>query len=143
MIDQVAVLLGVTGADTQERLVNTRQVIRGLAQFAVSARKALKGQGQVSDFEGKLLVRAEAGNIDDFTLPELQAFLAVTDRLARRQYEQHVSNVKKLRSRKDLSDLADFYDVPPLPAAGRGGAGAPALPTPDAIDAELERRKKK
>jgi hypothetical protein len=117
-IDQVALLMGVAGNTTEERLVNTRQVIRGMAQFAVTARKALKGQGQVSDFEGKLLIKAEAGEIGDMTLPELKAFLAVTDRLARRQYRQHQENVNKMKKRKDMSELAEFYEVPDLPAGG-------------------------
>ena len=114
--DQIALLLGVGGQTTAERLVNTRSTIRGLAQFAVSARKALKGQGQVSDFEGKLWMRAEAGEIDDMTLPELKSFVAVTNRLARRQYQMHQENLKKMRGRKDLEGVAPFYDVPELPA---------------------------
>lgn len=115
-IDQVAQVMGVAGKTTEEKLVNTREVTRGLAQFTIAARKALKGQGQVSDFEGKLLQRAESGAIDDFTMPELKAFIATTDRLARRQYGLHKSNLDVMRKRPDLEKLVPFYEVPDVPA---------------------------
>ena len=121
-------VLGAIGKDTQEQLVNTRNVIRGLAQFAVAARKALKGQGQVSDWEGKLIQRAESGEIDDFTLPELKDFIAVTERLSRRQYTQHQYNLDKMRSREDLKGVAPFYEVPDMPPSVMRGEGqSPSL----------------
>ena len=119
-IDQIAQVMGVAGRNTEEKLVNTREVTRGLAQFTIAARKALKGQGQVSDFEGRLLLKAESGEIDDFTIPELKAFIATTDRLARRQYGLHKSNVDVMRKRPDLANLVPFYEVPALPAAEGG-----------------------
>ena len=113
-INQIAQVMGIAGGSTEEKLVNTREVARGLAQFTVAARKALKGQGQVSDFEGKLLQRAESGNIADFTIPELKSFIAVTERLARKQYGLHKSNIDVMRKRPDLSNLVPFYEVPEL-----------------------------
>lgn len=118
-INQVAQLLGVGGKNAQEQLVNTREVIRGLAQFSLSARKALKGQGQISDFEGRLLLKAEAGEIGDMTLPELKRFVDVTERLARRQYDLHQQNLSKMRQHKDLADMAVFYDVPKIAPPGK------------------------
>ena len=129
-INQIAQVMGIAGGSTEEKLVNTREVARGLAQFTVAARKALKGQGQVSDFEGKLLQRAESGNIADFTIPELKSFIAVTERLARKQYGLHKSNIDVMRKRPDLSNLVPFYEVPELPnpqpeqrKAQRAGSG--------------------
>ena len=112
---QFAQLLGVTGKDTEEQLVNTRNVIRGMAQFAVGARKALKGQGQVSDFEGKLLIKAEAGDIEDMTLPELKSFVAVTRRLADRQYKGHQDFLKTMRDEPDTAKFAKFFRVGEIP----------------------------
>lgn len=113
--DQVSQLLGVGGRDVTERLVNTRNVIRGLAQFAVAARKQLKGQGQVSDFEGRLIMKAEAGEIDDMTMPELKSFVQVTRRLAERQYQQHQMNLERFRATPDMQNRVPFFEVPPLP----------------------------
>lgn len=128
-VDQLAQTMGVAGKDTTERLTNTREVIRGLAQFTIAARKQLKGQGQVSDFEGKLLQKAESGAIDDMTLPELQAFVAMTDRLARRQYELHGRNLEAMRGRSDLQSLLPFYEVPQMPeSAFKVPAQAPTAP---------------
>lgn len=122
-IDQVAQVMGVAGKDTQERLVNTRNVIRSLAQFSLAARKQLKGQGQVSDFEGKLIVKAESGEIDDMTLPELKSFLGVTDRLAKRQYDNYQRQLKVMKNKKELKDVADFFEVPEWTTSKKSSSG--------------------
>ena len=111
-INQVSQIMGMAGKDDEERLVNTRNVMRSLAQFSLAARKQLKGQGQVSDFEGKLIVKAESGEIDDMTIPELKSFLYVTDRLAHRQYALHQFNLSKMRANEKLREVAPFYEVP-------------------------------
>src|SRR3990167_6075868 len=111
-INQVSQIMGMAGKDDEERLVNTRNVMRSLAQFSLAARKQLKGQGQVSDFEGKLIVKAESGEIDEMTIPELTSFLKVTDRLARRQYALHQFNLSKMRANEKLREVAPFYEVP-------------------------------
>jgi hypothetical protein len=120
-IGQVAQMLGVGGKDNEEQIVNTRNVIRSLGQFSLAARKSLKGQGQVSDFEGKLLIKAESGDIEDMTIPELKSFLSVTDRLAHRQYESHQNNLKTMKANPKLSEVAPFYEVPEVPKASTSG----------------------
>lgn len=117
--DQVAQFMGIGGETTTERLVNTRNTIRGLAQFTVNARKALKGQGQVSDYEGKLLTKAESGDIDDFTLPELKDFLRVTERLARQAHSEHkrILGVMGGSDNEAVRGLVPYFDVPDLPNA--------------------------
>ncbi len=120
--DQLSQKAGFGGKDTAERLVNTQQVGRGLAQFTLNARKALKGQGAVSDYEGKLLERAESGSLSDFTVPELQAFLAVTDRIARAAHGEHKRMLGVIGSEKDeaIRGLVPYYQVPELPTPGKG-----------------------
>lgn len=115
--DQFAQVLGVGGASTEERLVNTRNVIRGLAQFTVSARKQLKGQGQVSDYEGKLLTKAESGEIDDFTFPELKDFIATTKRIAKKTHDEHKRLIGVMSKDPNVAGLVPYYDVPDLPGA--------------------------
>ena len=130
-IGQVSQMLGVGGADNEERLVNTRNVMRSLAQFSLGARKQLKGQGQVSDFEGKLIVKAESGEIDDMTMPEIKTFLSVTDRLAQRQYEQHQHNLKTMKGNSKLKELAPFYEVPEIKKSveAEQSGSSPSFPT--------------
>jgi hypothetical protein len=123
--DQIAQIMGVGGADTEERLINTRNVMRGLSQFALQARKQLKGQGQVSDYEGRLIQRAEAGEIEDFTLPELKDFIGVTEKLARKTYSEHQRNIEVMNSNPELQRFVPFYSVPELP---QSAATAPTAP---------------
>jgi hypothetical protein len=117
-IDRIASTLGIGGATTDERLANTQSVVKGLAELTLSGRKALKGQGQVSDYEGKLLERAVSGDIE-LTAPEISTILDVADRVARKQYGLHEANIKRLRDNPGYSDLAPFYEVPPLPQAAQ------------------------
>jgi hypothetical protein len=55
-----------------EKVVETRKAIQGLAQLTMAGRGALKGQGQISDYEGKLLAKASSGDIDSMTAAEIQ-----------------------------------------------------------------------
>lgn len=114
--DQFAQVLGIAGKDTQERLVNTRNVIRGLAQQTVEARKKLRGQGQVTENESKLIARAESGEIDDFTLPEMKAFLDVSKRLARKVHAEHKRIIGVMGQDDSTKGLIPYYDVDDLPA---------------------------
>lgn len=127
-INQIAQVMGIAGETTEQKLVNTREVARGLAQFTIAARKSLKGQGQVSDFEGKLLQKAESGQIDDFTVPELKAFIDVTERLAKLQYDLHSRNVDVMRQRPDLQNIVPFYEVPAWPESKPAKSGSGLSP---------------
>ena len=109
-------MLGINGADDTEILANTRGTIQGLAQFTLSGRSALKGQGQISDFEGKLLEKAASGNIEDMTLPEIKVISDTAKRVAKVQAGTHKRNMSVMRSKPELQGVADFYDVPDLPA---------------------------
>ncbi|MDP3939177.1 MAG: hypothetical protein Q8R92_13715 [Deltaproteobacteria bacterium] len=110
-LNQFGQVLGVTGETTEEKLVNTRNVIRGLAQLAISARKQLKGQGQVSDYEGKLIQRGEAGEVGDFTMPELKDFIGVTEQMAGKVVKEHKRTLDVMRSDPSLERFVPFYGV--------------------------------
>lgn len=109
---QIGQMLGVGGKDSAETVTNTRTVIQGLARATVAARSALKGQGQVSDFEGKLLAKAESGDIDDMTTSEIKQIAVVNKRLATQMVERHKTLIRKAKSNKATAAAADFFDVP-------------------------------
>lgn len=111
---QLGQVLGVGGKSTEETLVNTRNIIKGLAEFTLSARKQLKGQGQVSDFESKLIEKASSGDVSSMTIPEIKTLVGVSDRLARKSYALHEKNLETLRS-SEHGGLAPYYEIPPLP----------------------------
>jgi hypothetical protein len=137
-VDQIAQTMGIGGNTTEERLVNTRSVIRGLAQATVAARKQLKGQGQVSDFEGKLLEKAESGQVDNMTMPELRSFVTLSERLAKLQYDLHGQNVNVMRGRPDLANLVPFYEVPAWSSFNE--PPKPNAPSAQAVIDEMRRR---
>lgn len=96
---------------TEEGRVKTREVIQGLSQMTLAARKSLKGQGQVSDYEGKLLAKAASGDIDNLTIPEIQALTKTAVRLANGSITQHQSYLKKIQNDPELKGLAPFFDI--------------------------------
>jgi len=145
---QVGQALGVGGKDDAEVISNTRAAIQGLAQSTLAARGALKGQGQVSDNEGKLLERAASGAVDDLTGPEIKQIAQTNKKLAQQLIALHAQRVAKARANPATAGISDFYDIvtpdspTPPPAPSRPGravipkpAGSPAssaAPTPPA-----------
>lgn len=109
---QVADALGIGGKDNAEKIQNTRAAIQGLAQATVAARAALKGQGQVSDYEGRLLQRAQSGEIDDLTPGEIRQIAVANKRLSQQLMQQHSQIVGKLRMRDSTAGLADMFEIP-------------------------------
>lgn len=125
--DQIATVLGASGADREERLTNTRAAISGLANFGLQSRQLLQGQGSISDFETKLLERAAGGDINKLTAPEIKVVLDVAERGAHIQHAEHKRILGVLQGRPKDAELVPFYQVPDLPASN---AGAPAAPKP-------------
>ena len=107
---QIAEMLGVGGKDNSERILNTRRVIRGLAESAVEARKELAGQGQVTENEAKAVEKAMAGNIDELTVDEIKLIAGLNVKAARlraSQHQQMVSNIPE-----SMRSAAPFYAIP-------------------------------
>lgn len=127
---RVASALGFTG----DKAVNaTREVIQGLSEMALKSRTMLTGQGQITEGEQKLLIKARSGDID-FTKGELKTIFNVADRAAKAQYNQ---SRKLLESASKQSPTAQMFlenmqplAVPDAPAA-RPTAPA-AAPAPSA-----------
>lgn len=109
---QLGETMGVTGGSNEEILVNTRNVVKGLAQYALASRGMLKGQGQISDFEGKTLEKAESGNIEDMTVPELKAIVGLANKAARARYKEHERMLGIAKGKPEMADYVPFYDVP-------------------------------
>ena len=121
---QVAETLGFS-SDTGG-LTATRAAIQGLAKLGLSARGSLKGSGAVSDFEQRTLMKAESGDIEKLTGPELRAIADVADRAARFEIQRNATNVGKLKNNKNAGDLADFMAVDEPPAYVKAGSNKTA-----------------
>lgn len=117
------VIRQVSGGD-ENKLVATRQTIQGLAQLTLAARGQMKGQGQISDYEGKLLQKATSGDIDSMTVPEIRAITDVADRAARMAIRTNKGYVDKARKVPGSGSMPDFYNVdepPPYSPAKTSG----------------------
>lgn len=109
---RVANALGFTG----DKSINaTRELIQGNAEMALRARGLMRGQGQITEGEQKLLVKARAGEID-FTKGELQTLFNVFERASKAQYER---STNLMRSAAGKSETAQMFldNVTPLPGA--------------------------
>jgi hypothetical protein len=107
-----------------DKIVATRQAIQGLAQLTLAARGQMKGQGQISDYEGKLLAKATSGDIDSMTVPEIRAIADVADRAARMAIRTNKGYVDKARKVPGSGSMPDFYNVdepPPYSQAKTSG----------------------
>ena len=136
---QFADLLGVGGKDNAEKILNTRAVVRGMAEQAVAARSQLGGQAQISNSEQELLNKATSGRIGELTGPETIQIAKLNDRLGRALYAKHQSMLKGLQAVPDTQNLMPFFQVPPLPEMPTISAPT-GMPDVSAIEAELRRR---
>jgi hypothetical protein len=128
---RVASALGFTG----DKAVNaTREVIQGLSEMALKSRTMLTGQGQITEGEQKLLIKARSGDID-FTKGELKTIFAVADRAAKAQYNQSRKLLESAAKQsptaqmflENMQPLATRETPPPAPAPAQA-APAPAMP---------------
>jgi hypothetical protein len=120
---QIAQMMGATGPDA---MLETRAVIQGLAKLTLESRKKLAGQGQVTENEQKLLARAESGEIDEMTVPELRQIAQVSDRIGRRLYQKHAALLAKMRDDPAAQASLRYYEVDtPLPAPYKAPAKTP------------------
>jgi hypothetical protein len=119
---RIANAFGFTG---ESGINATREMIQGLSEMALKSRTMLTGQGQITESEQKLLVKARSGDIN-FTKGEIQTILNVAERAAKSQYDQ--SN-KLLKSAATQSPTAQMFldNVQKLPTE------APPAPSPNSV----------
>jgi len=104
-----AQVLELAGAGDKEKLVNTRSAIQGLASLTLESRAELKGQGQITDTETKLLERARSAEIGELTIAELQQVVNVSQRLANRMWSSHQNLLKTMETDPAAADSIRYY----------------------------------
>ena len=107
---QVADVLGVGGKSNAEKISNTRQVIRGLAEASLEARKELQGQGQVTENEAAAVQKAMSGNIDELTTSEIRLIAGPNIKAAKLRVRQHQEKLRAIP--ESMGNVAPFYTVP-------------------------------
>jgi hypothetical protein len=136
-LSQIGQVLGVNGKDATEQLENTRMVMQGLARQELSAAGQMKGQGQITESERSILRKAESGQINELTKPELNTLLGALERTATSRINTHNQNLQRLRKDPNAAGVADYMQVN-APTMGGGGGGNAGLNA--AVEAEIKRR---
>jgi hypothetical protein len=108
---QLGQTLGITGKDTEEALLNTRNVIQGLARQELAAAGQMKGQGQITESERAILRKAESGDISSFTKPELQLFVGAIRKTARSRIATHQRNLDNLKTDKEAGTILPYLQI--------------------------------
>jgi hypothetical protein len=128
-LGQVGQVMGISGKDATDQLVQTRKAIQGLAQLELDAAQQMKGQGQITEAERAIIKRAAAGDIDGMSVAEIRMLTEVMDRSARSKISNNQSNVERLRSDPGAKSIISFIDIPmPPPYSGANSSSASKPP---------------
>lgn len=129
-VARVANALGFTGS---KAIAATTELIQGNADMALKSRSLLTGQGQITEGEQKLLLKARSADIN-FTKDELNTLFDVFDRAARAQYAKSTSLLKSAAGKSETAQMF-LSNIKPLSAPTQEAAipgaptAAPQMPT--------------
>lgn len=116
---QIGQTLGVTGKDTAETIANTRQAIRGFAELTLQGRKSMRGEGAITESEGKLAERAFSGDIDSLTPQEIKQIANASKRVAEYSISEYNRKLDTLGKNAEMKDIVEFYKVTPIAPMAR------------------------
>lgn len=119
---QIGQTMGVTGKDTAETIANTRQAIRGFAELTLQGRKSMRGEGAITESEGKLAERAFSGDIDSLTAQEIKQIANASKRVAEYSITEYNRKLDTLAKNPEMKDIVEFYKVTPIAPMARPGA---------------------
>lgn len=110
-LSQIGEVLGIGGKDAAEQLQNTRAVMQGLARQEMAAAAGMKGQGQITESERAILRKAESGNIDELTKPEIETLLNALTKTAQYRIGLHNQNMERLKRDPNAAGVVDYMKV--------------------------------
>jgi hypothetical protein len=125
---QVGDALGLVNEKGQDKLVNTRAALQGLAQMWASSRAQAKGQGAMDQQESQLYGKISSGDIDKISIPELKYMVEQTKSQGNYFRQEHTRMLNELKKDDKLKNIVPFYEVgfmPPQTAnpGASGGSG--------------------
>lgn len=130
--NRLATSLGVEGATDQERLNNTVNAMRTLAQFELQAAEAMRGQGQITENERVLIRRTAAGDLTAMTQGEIIMLLGALEKTAQYKVSQHNARLAHFKTvyeddpdtikNLELFELGDVPIFNASPATGNRAA---------------------
>jgi len=91
---KIGQLLGVSN---DKALETTQNLVQGLAKFALNGRAALQGGGAISNYEQQMIEKANSGDVNKMTAPEIRALVAVSKRVADASIANHNTLLETLK----------------------------------------------
>ena len=116
--------LGFVNQKGQEKLVNTRQALQGLAQMWASSRSQAKGQGTMTEGESQLYGKISSGELDKISIPELKYMVESTKNQGNYYRSEYENKLNVLRKNPKFADIIPLYEVGSMPnVQWNSGAG--------------------
>jgi len=75
----------------------------------LASRADLKGQGQITDMETKLLERAKSADIGDLTIGELHQIVNTAQKVSNRLWSNHQTLLKTMESDPEAASARKYY----------------------------------
>lgn len=116
LIARLGQKLGVGGADDDQILTNTTAAMQKLASLELTAAQGMRGQGQITENERKLIKRAAAGELAKMTAPEVSVLLDGLDKLARQGISEYTTFLDTGFASPDAQQFKSIYQVVAPPA---------------------------
>jgi hypothetical protein len=129
---RIANALGFVG---DKAINSSRELIQGNAEMALGARGMMKGQGEITKDEQKLLIQARAGDIN-FSKSELNTLFNVFERASKAQYTQSRKLLESAAKQsptaqmflENMQPLAQQEQPKPAPTTQTAPAATPGMP---------------
>jgi hypothetical protein len=135
--------LGIAGADADQVLADTRQVIQGLARSELDAAAGMKGQGQITESERDLLRRTAAGD-QTMTAAEIRTSMAAMQKLANQRLGSYQELLQTSQKIPGFQQIAPMFQIQPYQSqfdlSGNLRSGA-NQGLGNAVQQELDRRR--
>ncbi len=112
MMLRIGSQLNVAGANAEETLQNTRQVVQGIARAELTAASAMKNQGPITEGERGLLRRTAAGD-QSMTPAEIRTSMAAMQKLAAQRQQEQEAMLSTARGVPGFSSIAPMFEVQP------------------------------
>jgi hypothetical protein len=104
--------LGIAGADANQTLADTRQVVQGLARSELDAAAGMKGQGQITESERALLRRTAAGD-QTMTAGEIRTSMAAMQKLANQRLGSYQELLQTSQTIPGFQQIAPMFQIQP------------------------------
>jgi hypothetical protein len=135
--------LGIAGADSEQTLASTRQVVQGLARAEMDAAAGMKGQGEISQSERALIGRTAAGD-QSMTSGELRTAMAAMQKLANQRLKSYEGLLQTSQTIPGFQQIAPMFQVQPYQSqfdlSGNLRSGT-SQGLGNAVQQELDRRR--